>query len=72
MGDIHTPIPEYTPISHYCDCCGAEVDDDQILFETDPDKWVCEECFERYCHDNLDIYEMAKLWHIIKRKAYMT
>ena len=63
--------PEYKPVTHYCDYCGCEIDDEQDVYEVDPNGiWVCEECFKDYCIDNLDIDEMAKLWKIRKEKAY--
>ena len=61
--------PEYPPASGYCDGCGREIDYDEDIFEIDRDKFYCEECFEQYCHDNLDIYELAKLWHCHVRKG---
>ena len=64
-------IHEYPPITCNCDVCGRECSSDEILFEIDPNgKWACEDCFEEYCKDNLDIYEMARLWHIRKEKGY--
>ena len=63
-------INEYATPKYNCECCGTGLVDDDVIFEIDNGKWVCEECFRDYCIDNLDIYEMAKLWRIRKEKAY--
>ena len=64
--------PEYKPISHWCDCCGAEIEDEDDVFQADNGQWYCEECFRDYCIDNLDIYDMAKMWNIPVAKAVET
>ena len=60
---------EYKPVSHWCDCCGAEIDDTQEVFVVDNGKVYCEECFKDYIIDNLDVYEIAELWNIPVRMA---
>lgn len=62
-------MEEYKPITHHCDCCGGEVEDEEVLFEADNGKLYCEECFRDFIIDNLDIYEIAELWSIPARRA---
>lgn len=61
--------PEYKPIIHYCDVCGCEIDDEEEVFGADNGKWYCEECFRDYCINNINIYDVAKMWAIPVRKA---
>ena len=65
--------PEYKPISHWCDCCGAEIEDEDDVFEIDPNgKWCCDACFVQWAMDNVDIKDLAQLFDVPVRKAYET
>ena len=68
MGDI----PEYPPITHHCDCCDCEIEDEETVYEVEPFVFYCEDCFMQWIHDNADAKQLAEAFDVTIRKAYET
>ena len=64
--------PEYKPISHWCDCCECEIDDEEEVFEVEPFKWFCADCFKDYVLDDFTPLELAHALGYTVRKACET
>ena len=65
-------IPEYKPITHFCPCCGHEIEDEEDVYEVEPFVYYCEACFLPWAIQNTFVEDFAKMLDVPIRKACET
>ncbi len=62
-------IPEYPP-TRTCPSCGADLNDDDTVYEVENNYWVCADCCLQYITDNYLVDDIATGMDISKKTSW--